>query len=112
MRKIIRYWFAVLVTCTVTLGLAGEARADKRVALVIGISQYRNATLNLPNPTNDAEDVAAVLRTLGFEVIHKTDVSKRELELSMAQFARAATTADAALFFYAGHACNIRDRIT
>jgi len=104
MRKLFGFWIAVLVTCTMTLGLTKQALADKRVALVVGISQYRNTTLNLPNPKNDAEDVAAVLRTLGFEVIYKTDVSKRELELSMAQFARAATNADAALFFYAGHA--------
>jgi uncharacterized caspase-like protein len=82
----------------------GEALADKRVALVVGNSQYRNPSLALSNPKNDAEDVAAALRTLGFEVIHKTDLTKRDLELAMGQFARLSTSADAALFYYAGHA--------
>ena len=39
----------------------------KRLALVIGNSSYQNAPLK--NPVNDAKDMAATLRTVGFKVI-------------------------------------------
>jgi uncharacterized caspase-like protein len=86
------------------------AAAETRVALVVGNSSYKNTTLNLNNPKNDAQDVAATLRTLGFEVIVAVDATKRDLDLAMTQFGRAATNADAALFFYAGHAIQYQGR--
>jgi hypothetical protein len=52
--------FAAAIACAVALlclGLA-PALADKRVALVIGNSSYRNVP-SLPNPRNDAADIAA-----------------------------------------------------
>jgi len=54
---------AAIVTCLVAVS---PGHAEKRVALVIGNSAYRNVAA-LPNPVNDASDVAAVLRGLGFE---------------------------------------------
>jgi uncharacterized caspase-like protein len=104
MNRLLRAWVAVLCGCIMVALLSGQALAERRVALVVGNAQYNNPSLVLSNPKNDAEDVAAVLRTLGFEVIHKTDSRKRDLELAMAQFARMSTNADVALFFYAGHA--------
>ncbi len=86
------------------------AWAERRVALVVGNSQYKNPNLVLLNPKNDAQDVAAALRSLDFEVILAVDAGKRELDLAMTQFARAATNADAALFFYAGHALQYQGR--
>jgi len=70
----------------------------------VGNSKYANASLVLSNPKNDADDVTAALRDLGFEVIQAVDTSKRDFEVSLARFARLAAGADAALFFYAGHA--------
>src|SRR5688572_21286275 len=55
------------------------AAAEKRLALVIGNGNYRNATA-LPNPSNDATDMAATLRELGFEVISGTDQTKQQME--------------------------------
>src|SRR5207237_6745986 len=80
---------------------ADPALADRRVALVIGNAQYKNTSLSLPNPKNDADDVAATLRTLGFEVVLATNADKRALDQAMQQFARQVTDADSALFFYA-----------
>jgi uncharacterized caspase-like protein len=79
------------------------AFAEKRVALVIGNGAYRNATL-LPNPRNDAEDVAAALGRTGFEVIRGFDFDKAKMEEAAVQFSRAARTADVAVFYYSGHA--------
>ena len=44
------------------------ALAEKRVALVIGNSNYKNAAL-LPNPANDAAAIAATLKGAGFDVV-------------------------------------------
>src|SRR5882762_5134278 len=86
------------------------ALAVRRVALVIGNSLYKNPSLVLPNPKNDAEDIASTLRSLGFEVVMATDADKRGLDQAMQQFARRVTDADSALFFYAGHAMQYQGR--
>ena len=55
------------------------ALADgKRVALVIGNSTYRNVP-TLPNPANDAADIAAALNRLGFAVTLVTNASFDEM---------------------------------
>jgi len=104
MSKPISSWVAALCCALLALLSASAACAERRVALVIGNSQYKNSNLVLFNPKNDAEDVAASLRSLGFEVILKIDADRRDFDLAMTQFARVATYADTALFYYAGHA--------
>jgi hypothetical protein len=104
MSKPISSWVAALCCTLLALLSASAACAERRVALVIGNSQYKNSNLILFNPKNDAEDVAASLRSLGFEVILKIDADRRDFDLAMTQFARVATYADTALFYYAGHA--------
>ncbi len=78
------------------------AAADKRVALVVGNSAYVHAAV-LPNPVNDAGDMAKALTEVGFEVILGLDVGKQALDAKVRDFARALDKADVALFFYAGH---------
>jgi hypothetical protein len=104
MNKPFSSWVAALCCTLLALFAASAASAERRVALVIGNSQYKNSNLVLFNPKNDAEDVAASLRSLGFEVILKIDADRRDFDLAMTQFARVATYADTALFYYAGHA--------
>src|SRR5216684_3480917 len=108
MNKPISSWVAALCCALLALLSASTAWAERRVALVIGNSQYKNSNLVLFNPKNDAEDVAASLRSLGFEVILSTDASRRDFDLAMTQFARMATYADTALFYYAGHALQLQ----
>lgn len=81
---------------------SGPAFAERRVALVIGNSAYRN-TVQLPNPRNDATDVARMLKGAGFEVVEGVDLDKRGMDDAFRRFADAAVGADAALFFYGGH---------
>ena len=94
----------LLVIATVA---AAPALAEKRVALVIGNSAYEN-TPPLANPVNDATDMAAALKSVGFDVILQTNLKKRETEQAMVRFARMAQDADAALFYYAGHGIQFR----
>jgi hypothetical protein len=77
--------------------------ADTRVALVIGNGAYQNAP-KLPNPRNDATDVAAALKRSGFDTILSTDLDKPGMDEATIRFARAARTADVAMFYYSGHA--------
>ncbi len=88
---------ALCVLCQITPSLA-----DKRVALVIGNGAYEH-TPTLINPPNDAADVAEALKAIGFQVTLKTDLEKRQMDQTIAQFARDGKTADSALFYYAGH---------
>jgi Caspase domain len=95
----------VLVLLVASIGLMAQVSpclADKRVALVIGNSKYKN-TPSLVNPENDASDVAEALRAVGFQVTLKLDAEKRQMDQAVAQFAREAGESDAALFYYAGH---------
>jgi Caspase domain len=80
-----------------------DANAEKRVALVIGNGAYKNVP-QLPNPPNDAADVAAALRQSGFDVIFETNLDQIGMQDASIRFAREARTADVALFYYSGHA--------
>ncbi|WP_298241189.1 caspase family protein [uncultured Bradyrhizobium sp.] len=84
------------------LGL-GPASAETRVALVIGNGAYAS-TAQLPNPSHDAEDVAASLKRSGFEVIQGIDLRQSDMQDLTIRFARAASRADVAMFYYSGHA--------
>jgi hypothetical protein len=91
--------FAVIFFCTI----CAPALADNRVALVIGNGAYTNAP-HLPNPPHDAEAVAAALKRTGFETILGIDLDQSGMQDAAIRFARAARTADVALFYYSGHA--------
>jgi len=77
--------------------------ALERTALVVGNSAYRDAPLG--NPVNDASDVARVLEEqLGFEVILRTDVTKRQFKDAAKKFRkRLQRRGGVGLFYYAGH---------
>jgi hypothetical protein len=84
-------------------GLAlAETPPERRVALVIGNSSYRNAPV-LPNTVNDARDMVTALRKVGFEVVDGIDLDKRGMDAALTRFARLAQDADAAMFYFAGH---------
>jgi uncharacterized caspase-like protein len=79
---------------------------DKRVALVIGNSGYKN-TPQLGNPKNDASDIAAALRKLNFTVVEGLDLDKAGMERKVRDFAAALRDARTGLFFYAGHGLQV-----
>ena len=59
----------------VFLTSASVALAAGRVALVVGNSTYSHIA-RLPNPENDAADMAAALRRLGFDVTTAQDADR------------------------------------
>src|SRR5690349_12003148 len=56
-----------------------DGKSQKRIALVIGNSAYTKAKA-LPNPANDAADMAQALKDLGFEVLSGVNLNKRQTE--------------------------------
>jgi invasion protein IalB len=78
------------------------APAGRRVALVIGNSAYKAMPI-LKNPTNDATDVGAALKSVGFETVIATDVTRAEMNNVVDRFSRIADGADVALVYYSGH---------
>ena len=82
------------------------AAADGRVALVVGNSAYA-AIGELPNPGNDAADVAAALGRLGFDVTTVSDADRAGLNEALRLFARESAGADVSLVFYAGHGIEV-----
>ncbi len=97
-----RALIAALVILTVVAARSAPAAAGGQVALVIGNSSYRH-TPALANPKNDADDVSAVLKSLGFLVIDGVDLDKAAFERKIVDFATALSGAEAGVFFYAGH---------
>jgi uncharacterized caspase-like protein len=92
-----------LTTLTLAVALIVPAFAEVRVALVIGNGAYQNVPW-LPNPANDANDVGAALRRSGFDTVVATDLDRNGMDEATVKFARAARTADVAIFYYSGHA--------
>ena len=79
-----------------------SAKADKRVAFVVGNGNYKNVAA-LPNPPIDAKAMAAVLRNVGFEVVEGTNLTRDTMTERLLEFGKKAQGADVAVFFYAGH---------
>jgi uncharacterized caspase-like protein len=101
--------YRVLLAAVATLWLGSPALAEKRVALVVGNSAYMQAGA-LPNPMNDASDMAEALKKVGFEVILGLDLTKSAFDGKVRDFARALEQADVAVFFYAGHGLQVGGR--
>jgi len=85
---------------------ATPASADKRLALVIGNSAYKNAPA-LRNPANDANDMAEALQRLGFDVIRGIDLDYLGMRTSVRRFSEKLAEAKVALLFYAGHGLQV-----
>src|SRR5690606_3955715 len=78
------------------------ADAEDRFALVIGNGGYQ-ALPALPNPSNDAVDIADALEALDFEVALGIDLTRDEMAEMADRIVEAARTNDVVLFYYAGH---------
>ncbi len=99
-----------LLGCVLVLILAVQGvttvAAQSRVALVIGNSAYRHAP-ELKNPANDAADMSAALKSLGFNVMTGVDLDKQGMDRTIRDFAAALRGADVGVLFYAGHGLQV-----
>src|SRR4051812_44993117 len=92
----------LIVSLICLLFTANAAKADRRVAFVVGNGTYKNVA-QLPNPPIDAKAMAAVLRNVGFEVVEGANLTRDAMTEKLLDFGKKAQGADVAVFFYAGH---------
>ena len=96
-----RFWILALSLLGFFVS-ADTARAERRVAFVVGNGTYRNAT-PLPNPPIDARSMASLLRNAGFDVVEGINLTRDEMTGRLLEFGQKTQSADIAVFFYAGH---------
>src|SRR6266550_2546282 len=100
--KLYRFFLAAAL-----LLMCQPAWAEKRVALVIGNSAYRNVA-QLQNPVNDGAVIATTLKNAGFDVVDsRHDMPAAETRRALRDFADRARDADIAVVYYAGHGIEV-----
>jgi hypothetical protein len=95
-----------LVALCLAAGLVLPARAEKRVALLIGNAAYENVP-RLYTTINDARAVGASLSNLGFSVTVVENQTRRALSEAFIAFDKAIEPGDVAFLFFAGHGFEI-----
>ena len=86
---------------------ADPALADKRVALVIGMSKYQQVP-RLANPARDADVVAALFKQGGFDIVNnQRDLGIVDLRRVIREFSETSRDADIAVVYYAGHGIEV-----
>ena len=83
-----------------------ERPHEKRLALVIGNSNYR-ALPRLPNPQNDARSIADALQKMGYQTDLLLDATEQSIRTKVRKFADDSRNAGVALVFYAGHGAQV-----
>lgn len=103
-------FLAAILAALLSSGLgAGAALAAAKAALVIGNGAYRNVQ-PLVNPPNDAADMAAALKGIGYSVTLVKDGDLSAMNDGLRAFLRDADHADSALIFYSGHGVQVKGR--
>jgi hypothetical protein len=82
-----------------------KRNSEQQLALVIGNGAYRDAPLI--NPVNDARDIASILGGLGFQVIHKENLTQNEMKKVIRAFGERIRNTGIGLFYYAGHGIQV-----
>ena len=97
----------IAVAVLAVLLCAGEAFADKRVALVIGNAGYAHAPA-LDNPVRDATAVSVMLKDAGFQVVEtRSNLDNMRMRRAVRDFSVMTHDADVAVVFYAGHGLEV-----
>jgi hypothetical protein len=97
--------FAEAPSADIRNGMQSPPPADQRVALVIGNSNYQTAP-KLANPGNDAQSMAQLLNSAGFEVTQATDLTRNDMVRAVQDFSdkvAARGPGAVAMIYYAGH---------
>ena len=96
----------IAVSSFVSFVYAAEGSQERRVALVVGNAKYEMSPLT--NPTNDSADIAAKLKSYGFDVVYRENLKIRQIGSMLKEFKSKLTPGSTALVFYAGHGLQVR----
>jgi uncharacterized caspase-like protein len=103
--RLVLGWFVALLILTVA---QPSAAGENRVALVIGIGDYKDPLLGkLDHPKPDADAVAQKLGALGFNVVEAVDRTKQQLLTVLDVFVHDHRGAEAVLVYFTGHGLQI-----
>ena len=95
-----------LLGVVAVLLVAGAARAENRLAFVVGNDAYRNVT-QLQKAVNDARAVSRSLQQLGFRVTLGENLAWRDYVEKFSIFENSIQPGDIAFLFYSGHGVEI-----
>ena len=86
---------------------ADPALAEKRVALVIGISKYQQVP-RLSNPARDADIMTSLFKKAGFDVVDsERDLGIADLRRVIREFSETSRDADISVVYFAGHGIEV-----
>jgi uncharacterized caspase-like protein len=96
----------IVLSMVAMLVTANSAKADQRVAFVVGNGTYKNIQ-RLPNAPISATAMAGLLKSIGFEVVEGIDLTRDAMTGKLLEFGKKAEGADIAVFFYAGQGITV-----
>ncbi len=99
----------IVIILLIGLSTSLSAQTEKRIALVIGNSEYLYGGV-LKNPKSDATQIANTLKTLDFDVTLLTDLNKSELNTAINNFKKKLVDYKVVFFYYAGHGIQIDNK--
>jgi hypothetical protein len=101
----LRILHIIAVVGLTLLCVLAPARAEKRVALVIGNDRYANLGVHeqLQKAVNDARAVGSALRGIGFDVIAGENLGRGALVDKLDELVQRLGPGDTAFFFFSGH---------
>ncbi len=110
----------ILILCFLLSATDGQAQkkavnfsgsgflSNKRMALVIGNSDYESSPLR--NPVNDANLIGESLNEIGFQTNVKENLSLKEMQAAVQNFTKELPKGAVGLFYFAGHGIQIDGR--
>ncbi len=98
-----------LVTAVILFALSAiPAVAEKKLALVIGINNYREIP-KLEKAVGDAQAIGQTLSSLGYQVTTALDMDRRGLNLALSKLYASVEPGDTVLVHYSGHGVQIEN---
>jgi uncharacterized caspase-like protein len=97
--------FLVLSLLALINPALSSAATEQRIALVIGNSACSSGPLK--NPVNDATDMAAMLKKLGFTVTLLKNARMQGMEEAIEELGNRLKRGGVGLFYYAGHGVQV-----
>lgn len=97
--------FLMVLTFSVSGGVALAKETNKLHAMVIGNGDYKVGKLT--NPANDAKAISDALSELGFQVTTETNLTHQNMDQSITKFCQGVDEGGLAFFFFAGHGIQV-----
>ncbi len=84
-----------------------NASLRRKLALIIGNDNYNQPYNKLKHSINNANDLSDLLNRIGFHVTTVCNLAKREMVMSIIDFANAIANDDLIFFYFSGHGYHV-----